>query len=110
MNNTVSNLRDHRIRREVGFYALYIALIALTLFVGLIIWRQALQFVFYGPIDFGWWARFLYMFSVVSGSIVMVLGILIAEPYLNTGKQRGELMQRFWRIAIPVGLFGILGY
>jgi hypothetical protein len=110
MSEMTEKLRGNKIAREVGFYALYIVLIALGLFVGLIIWRQALGFVFYGPIDFGWWARFLYMFSVVVGSMLMVVGILVAEPYLNAGKEKGELVQRFLRAAVPIVILGVIGY
>ena len=110
MNRFATYMRENHILRELGFFALYIVLIVLGLFVGLVIWREALYYVFYGWIDFGWWARFLYLLTVVIGSILLVAGLLVAEPYLNAGKQRGELVRRFLRAAVPLVVLGLIGW
>ncbi|MEN9935327.1 MAG: hypothetical protein RLZZ387_1906 [Chloroflexota bacterium] len=110
MRHTTDEIRGGGIARELGFFALYLVLIVLGLFVGLVIWREALYFVFYGWIDFGWWARFLYMTTVILGSFLLVVGLLAAEPYLNTGKQKGQLLRRFVRAAVPIAALGLIGW
>jgi hypothetical protein len=111
MNRVSSTFRESGLAREVGFFALYFVVIGLSLFVGLIIWRQALEVVFFDWLGFvPWVARFLYMVSVVLGAFALVAGILVAEPYLNTGKQRGELMRRFLRVVVPLVVVGLVGY
>ena len=101
MERLMGTLRTSGLARELAFFGLYFVLIGLGLFTALIVWREALYFVFYAwlPIDI-WWSRFLYMGAVVLGSFALVVGLLVAEPYLNEGKQRGELGRRFKRTAV----------
>jgi hypothetical protein len=107
----MTSLRENSFLREVGFFALYLLLIALGLFVGLVIWRQALGVVFYEWLPVApWVARFLYMGTVVLGALALVAGLLVAEPYLNHGKQRGQLLRRFLRVAVPLVVAGLVGY
>jgi hypothetical protein len=110
MNRIATFVRESQIGRELAFFALYITLIVLGLFVGLVIWREALGYVFFGWIDFGWWAKFLYMLTVVVGSIAMVAGLLVAEPYLSAGKQKGDMVRRFLRAAVPLAALGLVGW
>nr|PZN27941.1 MAG: hypothetical protein DIU80_11340 [Chloroflexota bacterium] len=110
MSNTADELHKSSLLREVAFFALYIVLIGLGLFVGLIIWRQALGIIFYEWLSImPWVARFLYMFFVVAGAIAMVIGLLAAEPYLNNGKRQGQLMRRFLKAAVPIIALGVIG-
>jgi hypothetical protein len=109
MRHTADELRGSGTIREIGFFALYLVLIAMALFVGLVVWRQALFFVFYSWADFGSWARVLYMSSVVLMSLLMVAGLLVIEPYLNAAKQRGLLLTRFVKAALAIALIGVGG-
>lgn len=110
MSHAANDPRRKQTILTVGFLALYLVLVALGLFVGLVIWRQALYFVFYGWADFGAWARFLYMTTVVGGSMLLVLGLLVAERYLDAGRERGQLLPRFFRAAGLAALIGLLGW
>jgi hypothetical protein len=111
MNRGTSSFRENRFVREVGFFALYFVLIGIGLFVGLVIWRQALEVVFFNWLPLApWVARLVYMISVVLGAFALVAGLLVVEPYLNTGKQRGELVRRFVRAAVPMVIIGVVGY
>jgi hypothetical protein len=111
MSRFASSMRENSILRELGFFALYIILVVVGLFVGLIIWREALFFVFYSWIPFDmWWARFLYMLTVVVGAIALVAGLLVAEPYLHAGKAKGQLVGRFLRALAPLAALGLLGW
>lgn len=109
--NRIASLRENSLARELGFFACYLVLIAMGLFAGLIIWRQALGIVFYEWLAIApWVSRFLYMITVVLGSFAMVAGLLVAEPYLNEGKKRGELLRRFLRAALWIAGIGLVGY
>ncbi|HWQ14758.1 MAG TPA: hypothetical protein VNL77_18310 [Roseiflexaceae bacterium] len=111
MNRLTTYIRESSIMRELAFFALYIVLIVLGLFVGLVVWREALFFVFYQWIALDiWWARFLYMLAVVVGAIALVAGLLVAEPYLHGGKARGQLLHRFLRVAVPLAVLGVVGW
>jgi hypothetical protein len=110
MRQTIDELRGRPLYSRLGFYALYAVLIVVALIVGLVIWRQALFFVFYSWIDFGSWARLLYMVTVVGISIGMVAGLLAAEPYLETGRRHGRLMPRFLKALGVTAVLGLLGW
>lgn len=109
--NRIASLRENSLARELGFFALYLILIGMGLFAGLVVWRQALGIVFYEWLSMApWVARFLYMLTVVLGSFAMVAGLLVAEPYLNEGKKRGQLLRRFTRAALWIAGLGLVGY
>jgi hypothetical protein len=111
MNRVSSSFRESGLAREIAFFALYFVVIGLGLYIGLVIWRLALEVVFFDWLAFTpWVARFLYMVSVVLGAFALLAGILVAEPYLNTGKQRGELVRRFVRVVVPMLVIGLVGY
>lgn len=111
MSGTADELQKTSLLREVGFFALYIVLVALGLLVGLVIWREALGVVLYEWLTLTpWLARLIYMISVVTGAIALVIGLLAAEPYLNSGKRRGQLVRRFLRAAVPLFVAGVVGY
>jgi hypothetical protein len=111
MSDTPDELRETSLLREAGFFALYIVLIALGLFVGLVVWRVALGVVIYEWLSLTpWLSRLIYMIMVVGGAFAMVVGLLAAEPYLNGAKRRGHLARSFLRAALPLAVLGIVGY
>jgi hypothetical protein len=111
MRDTADELRETSLLREVGFFALYIVLIALGLFVGLVVWRVALGIMVYEWLSLTpWLSRLIYMITVVGGAFAMVVGLLAAEPYLNSGKRRGHLVRSFLRAAVPIAVLGVVGY
>jgi hypothetical protein len=110
MNHSEMAPLSRRIARELGFYGMYLSLIIVGLISVLIIWRQALQVVFYQWIAFAWTNRSYYVFSVVAGAFALVAAILLADPWLRDGMRRGIAVQRFWRALLGLLAFGAVGY
>ena len=92
----------------VACYALYALLLALDVAV-LLIWRVTILVLigrFIGPSSAN---AGIYDFSLVVLGIALFGVILAAEPYLRNGVKQGRLFYRAARLAVPLGLFGILG-
>jgi hypothetical protein len=99
-----------RIAHELGFYGMYLSLIIVAMISVLIIWRQALQVIFYQWIAFAWTNRSYYIFSVVAGAFALVTGILLADPWLRDGMRRGVAVRRFGRALLALLVFAAVGY
>ncbi len=85
-------------------YGLYVVLIGLSV-AAIFIWRptvivliRALMGRTYADTTF----FYLCMLALGFALFVMVMG---AEAYLRGGIRRGQLLRRFWRLAIPLGIF-----
>jgi hypothetical protein len=92
----------------VGCYVLFALLLILDIAV-LLIWRVTIlvllaTFLGPSPANSG-----IYDFSLVVLGIALFGLIIAAEPYLRNGVKQGRLLYRFARLAIPLGLFGLLG-
>ena len=92
----------------VACYVLYALLLALDIAV-LLIWRVTIlvliaAFIGPSPANSG-----IYEFSLVVLGIALFGLIIAAEPYLRNGVKQGQLLYRFARLAVPLGLFGLLG-
>ncbi|MDQ3855244.1 MAG: hypothetical protein M3281_02460 [Chloroflexota bacterium] len=95
-------------------YVLWLVIIALGYVVIVIIWRQALQsvllaFIDETDIDARLASDAIFRFSFVLmglGFFVMIMG---GEPYLRRGVERRQLLPRFFRLATPLGIAGIVG-
>ena len=69
----ISNyLRSHRVPGSIVFYAFYLVIAVLALFVGLVIWRQSLLVLIYGLLANDDVARLVY----VAAMLVLSLGLL----------------------------------
>jgi hypothetical protein len=105
-----TNTRTHQPRRldYVACYVLYALLLALDIAV-LLIWRVTIlvliaTFIGSSPVNSG-----IYDFSLVVLGIALFGLIIAAEPYLRNGVKQGRLLYRSARLALPLGLFGMLG-
>jgi hypothetical protein len=105
-----TNTRTHHPRRldYVACYVLYALLLALDIAV-LLVWRVTILVLigaFIGPsyVNSG-----IYDFSLVVLGIGLFGLIIAAEPYLRNGVKQGRLLYRFARLALPLGLFAMLG-
>jgi hypothetical protein len=89
-------------------YVFYSLLLALDIAV-LLIWRVTIMvliatFIGPSPANSG-----IYDFSLVVLGIALFGLIIAAEPYLRNGLKQERLLYRFVRLAVPLGLFGLLG-
>ena len=105
-----TNTRTHQPRRldYVACYVLYALLLALDIAV-LLIWRVTILVLiatFIGPSPAN---SAIYGFSLVVLGIALFGLIIAAEPYLRNGVKQGRLLYRSARLALPLGLFGMLG-
>jgi hypothetical protein len=108
MLTTNPRIRHPRRLEYVGCYALYSLLLVLDIAVFLI-WRVSILVLIATFIGSSPANRGIYDFSLVVLGIVLFGVIIAAESYLRTGVKQGRLLYRFARLAIPLGLFGMLG-
>lgn len=105
-----TNTRTHHPRR-LGYvicYGLYALLLALDMTV-LLIWRVTILVLIATLIGPGPANSSVYDFSLIMLGLVLFGLIIAAEPYLRNGVKQGLLLYRFACLAIPLGLFGLLG-
>jgi hypothetical protein len=105
-----TNTRARRATRldYVACYGLYILLLALDVAV-LLIWRVTILVLiatFIGPSPAN---SSIYNFSLIVLGTALFGLIIAAEPYLRNGVKQGQLLYRAARLAVPLGLFGMLG-
>jgi hypothetical protein len=89
-------------------YIFYALLLALDIAV-LLIWRVTILVLiatFIGPSPAN---SSIYDFSLVVLGIALFGLIIAAEPYLRNGVKQGRFLYRFAQLAVPLGLFGLLG-
>jgi hypothetical protein len=97
-----------RWQHYVGCYLLFALLLVLDI-AALLIWRVTILVLlgtFIGPSPAN---SSIYDFSMVVLGIALFGLIIAAEPYLRNGVKQGRLLYRFARLAVPLGLFGMLG-
>ena len=106
--------RSQRALRYAACYLLLFLLLVLGYVVFAMIWRStlmALIVAFSDETDVD--ARFrggaIYLFSMVLLMLGFFIGILAGEPYLRAGAERGVLLRRFARLALPLAAIGVLG-
>ena len=91
------------------YFGLYILLLALALAL-LAIWRSAILAVIeitMHPQSFA--RRPIYLLLMMLIGLGLFVLAMVAEPYLRTGVPRRELMRRFARLAVPMGIACVLG-
>jgi hypothetical protein len=105
-----TNTRTRQPRRldYVASYVLYALLLALDIAV-LLIWRVTIlvliaTFIGPSPANSG-----IYDFSLVVLGLALFGLIIAAEPYLRNSVKQGRLLYRAARLAVPLGMFGMLG-
>ncbi|HET9223434.1 MAG TPA: hypothetical protein VFO07_13065 [Roseiflexaceae bacterium] len=108
MLTTNTHTRHPRRLDYVLCYVLFALLMALDIAV-LLIWRVTIlvliaAFIGPSPANSG-----IYDFSLVVLGIALFGLIIAAEPYLRNGVKQGRLLYRFACLAVPLGLFGLLG-
>jgi len=84
-------------------YALYVLLIGLSV-AAIFIWRPTIIVLIralFGRSYAETTVFYLCMLALGFGLFVMVMG---AEPYLRGGIRRRQVVRRFWRLAIPLGI------
>ena len=90
-------------------YLLYAVVLVLAYVVAFVIWRPAilaLTAAVFGPSRIN---RAVYLTGVILVGGAMMILVLGAEPYLRTGVERGQLLRRFARLAVPLVIAGALG-
>ncbi len=109
MSEMSESARQRKVLSYVACYILYGLLLVLSYFVIFVIWRRTITELIATFISLERAGPFLYLLSVLLLGIVLFIGVLWAEYYLRTGIQRRQLLSRFVRLAVPLGILGILG-
>ncbi len=102
-------LRSHRVPGSIVFYAFYLLIAVLALFVGLVIWRQSLLVLTYGLLADDDLARVVYIGAMLVLSLGLLGGIMACDPYLHAGIKRGDLTRRALTIAAVLAGAALLG-
>jgi uncharacterized membrane protein len=103
MQRTPPKLADY-----VICYALFIVLIVLC-YATFQIWRITLQLGFVTIFGQSYGDQFLYSILVLLIGIALFVLIIVAEPYLRGGLRRRQVLPRFLRLAVPVGIAIAIG-
>jgi hypothetical protein len=99
--------------RNVGSYLLCYALLAVlfALTIALIFaWSQALVALISVLIGRSFANRAIYQVSLVLVVLALFIVFMGAEPYLRNGVQKGVLVRRFSRVAIPMGIALVVAF
>lgn len=110
LHMSLSSQQRQLTRRTYAFcYTLYAALIALVVLVAFVIWRPTIRnlaLAINGPHQAN---SLIYFVGVLFLGMAGFMLVIAGEPYLRNGLQRGLLMRRFWRLAIPLLIAGAVG-
>ena len=96
------------IREYSACYALVLVTLVLA-YVTFLVWAQALLLLVGVAITTIWVRPGVYGFGTLFVGFALFILLMIAEPYLRGGVQRGKLGTRFRRLAITLGGFLVLG-
>ena len=103
-----------RILRYAGCYLLWLSIFLLGYVVVAIIWQSALSTLMVAlidetDVDQRYRGGAIYLF----GGSLMLFGLFLlvmaGEPYLRDGVQKGLLLRRFLRLAVPLAALGVVG-
>ena len=78
-------------------------------YVTFLVWAQALLLLVGVTITTIWVRPGVYGFGILFVGFALFALLMIAEPYLRGGVQRGKLGKRFRRLAAILGGFLVLG-
>ncbi len=98
-----------KVLRYLACYISYFLLLALGVVVVFMIWRRTIIVLLAAFLADSRWNDFLYLLSMVLLGTGLFILVMAAEPYLRTGVPRCQLLRRFTRLAVPLGLAGLLG-
>jgi hypothetical protein len=89
-------------------YALLVVLIALC-YATFQVWRITLQLWFISMFGQSYGDQLLYSLLILLIGIVLFVLVIAGEPYLRGGVRRREVLPRFLRLAVPVGIAVAIG-
>ncbi len=98
-----------RLLRFLACYLLYTLLLALAVVAVFVIWPTTMITVLAVFNAGSRWNHFLYLVSMLLLGTSLFILVMAAEPYLRNGIQRRQLLRRFARLVVPVGIIGLLG-
>lgn len=96
--------------RYMVLYILYALIIAMAYFIVVQVWPPAVVAMIGAFLGHTAANRITYMVSMILVGTVMFVAVLAAEPYLRRGMEQRHLLMRFVKVAVPIGLFGLLGW
>jgi hypothetical protein len=99
-----------RLLRYISLYVLYALIIAMAYYVVVHVWPSAVVVMIGAFLGHTAANRLAYMLSMVLVGIAMFVVVMAAEPYLRRGMEQRQLLVRFARVAVPIGLVGLLGW
>ena len=109
MRETGGSARKPTVLHYVVCYLLFILLIVIGTVSVLEIWRVAILEFLSTFMRGNFATPAILEFTIVLMMLGLFLLVLIAEPYLRQGVQRGLLLRRWLRLAVPLAAFGIIG-
>ncbi len=100
--------------RYTACYLLLALLLALGYVAFAIIWRGTIiaviaAFTDETDVDQRFTGSAIYLFGIVVLMVGFFVAVMAGEPYLRRGAERGMLVRRFARLALPLVAFGALG-
>lgn len=110
MFETTRPVPPPKILRYIALYILYALIVAMAYVVVVQIWPSTVLAMIGAFLGRTAANRITYMLSMILIGSVMFVAVLAAEPYLRRGMEQRRLLWRFARIAVPIGLFGLLGW
>ena len=102
-------IRDPRPLDWALCYSLYVALIVLAYLVLFVVWRRVIIALVGISLGARTQSSAAYLFPMFLMGLGMFVLVMAAEPYLRGGVQRGEHVQRFGRMAVPLVVGGVAG-
>jgi len=97
------------LRGYVLCYLLYAVLIALVVIVTFVIWRRAILNTVLAINGRHEANTILYFTGMILLGLISFVVVMGGEPYLRNGLARGQLLRRFWRLALPFLIAGVVG-
>ena len=89
-------------------YVLVLVILGVA-YLTFVVWAQAILLLVGVTIQPIWVRPGVYGFGIVMGGFALFILLMLTEPYLREGVRRGQLGQRFRRLATILGGFLLLG-
>ncbi len=109
MAQTTLLSRQQTVLRYLACYTLFALLLALGYLVVFVLWPATI-IAMLAMLN---WHRdtndLVYLLSMLILGTGLFILVMAAEPYLRNGIRRRQLLKRFVRLAVPVGITGLLG-
>ncbi len=96
-------------KRGAAVWGLWLLVLALAAVVIYVIWLRAFFEIYYVWLSLGDAARLVYELTIIILTIGVVAWIAVGESYLAAGAREHRLLRRFWCVAAPLLIAGVIG-